>query len=98
MKQHTIELNGKTLKPKITLGVIEDYCDEIGVTSGWQQTINESPRNMRLFIYHMTKHCGVTADELRDLSINQLTRAMAILNEGDEDGAETEGKKSRAEG
>jgi len=42
MKKTFIELHGRELEIKLTLGAIEDFCDEIGVTKGWEQAISES--------------------------------------------------------
>ena len=48
MIKTTIDLNGKTLDVKLTLGAIEDFCDEIGVTKGWEAAISESPKNIQV--------------------------------------------------
>lgn len=82
MTYPTIELNGKSLEVKLTLGAIEDFCDEIGVTKGWEEAISESPKNIRLFIYHLVKHSGVTAEDLKQLPVTELNKAMGVLGEG----------------
>jgi len=82
MIKTTIDLNGKTLDVKLTLGAIEDFCDEIGVTKGWEAAISESPKNIRLFIYHLVKHNGVTAEDLKQLPLSELNKAMGVLGEG----------------
>jgi hypothetical protein len=82
MKKTFIELHGRELEIKLTLGAIEDFCDEIGVTKGWEQAISESPKNIRLFIYHLVKHEKVSADDLRDLPLSELNKAMGVLGEG----------------
>jgi len=52
MNKTYIELNGRQLDVKLTLGAIEDYCDELNIKKGWEASISESPKNIRLFIYH----------------------------------------------
>lgn len=86
MKKNYIELAGKKLELKMNLGVIEDYCDDLGLEENWQASITKSPRNMRMFLYHMTKHNGVSADELREVKPNQLIKALAMLNDEDSEG------------
>lgn len=82
MKKTFIELSGKQLEIKLTLGAIEDFCDEIGVTKGWEQAISESPKNIRLFIYHLVKHEGISAEDLKELPLSELNKAMGVLGEG----------------
>lgn len=83
MKGTRITLNGKEYEVRPTLGAIEDYADEIGVGEGWQNTLSH-PKNLRLFLYHCVKKHGVTADELRDLEMSQLTQALNGMGGTDE--------------
>ena len=74
-----INLNDKPLSLKFTLGVIEDFCEDLGVDSGWEQEINKSPKNLRTFIYHMVKHNGVDKSELKDLEMSELVAATQFI-------------------
>lgn len=78
-KNAMITLNGTDYEVKVTLGAIEDYADEIGTGSEWQSTLSH-PKNLRMFLYHILKGQGVTADQLRDLEMNQLTKVLRIMN------------------
>lgn len=82
-KGSKITLNGKELDVKITLGAIEDFAEEIGAGADWQTKLG-SPKNLRLFIYHAVKGQGVTAEELRDLEMFQLTQVLNSMNGADE--------------
>ena len=39
MNKTYIELNGRQLDVRLTLGAIEDYCDELNIKKGWDFTI-----------------------------------------------------------
>ena len=77
------ELNCRQMDVKLTLGAIEDYCDELNIKKGWEASISESPKNIRLFIYHLVKHNDVTKEELKDLAFSELNKAMGVLGTGE---------------
>jgi hypothetical protein len=83
MNKTFIELNGRQLDVRLTLGAIEDYCDELNIKKGWEASISESPKNIRLFIYHLVKHNEVTKDELKDLAFSELNKALGVLGTGE---------------
>jgi len=93
----SITLNKAELDLKFTLGVIEDFCEDLGIDSGWENEINKTPKNLRMFIYHMVKHNKVNASELKDLEMSELIKATAFI-EKQVGGGSKPGKLKTAKG
>ena len=77
--QKTINLNGKDLKLKFTLGVLEDFQEFAG-TSDIDSALSEM-KNIRYFLYLMAKYAGeqVEPDDLKYLDLEEMGKAMEVI-------------------
>lgn len=65
--QRKLNLNGKDLLIRFSFGAVEDFCEELDIKfSQWEQEVFDSPKNLRIFIYHSAK------ENLKDLKPEQL--------------------------
>lgn len=80
MKGHkTINLNGKSLKLKFTLGVLEDFQEYTGKPDIDAALAEMS--NLRYFIYLMTIYAGeeIEPDDLKALEFDEIEKAMEVI-------------------
>jgi len=85
--QREIQLNGDTLTIKFTFGAVEDFCEELGITfSDWQEEVFNSPKNMRMFIYHMAKDdADIEPEDLRELDFfDTMGKVSSFISEASE--------------
>jgi hypothetical protein len=76
-----IELNGKKIDLRFTLGVLEDfqeYCENLKISS---DEALQSMKHMREFLHLMTKYAGkeVKSDEFKFLDFDQMQEAVGLI-------------------
>ena len=75
-----ITLDGKKLTMSLTLGVLEDYCEETGIgLDGLENSLN-SVKNLRTFLFHAIEQ-DIDKDSLRSLKVGELLSIRSLIDE-----------------
>lgn len=76
-----LNLDGREIGVRFTLGAIEDFCEEYGVDFQEFEKAMNQPKAIRSLLYYCAKEAGVevTLDELRGLELTELAKFTALV-------------------
>lgn len=78
-----IEVDGKDVTLRFDWGAVEDFCEDTGISFSDFETAINSPKSMRILIYHMAKAGGseIEKDELRKMSFGSMNTVSELISE-----------------
>lgn len=81
--ERKIQLNGAEVSLRFDWGAVEDFCEAEGVTFSDFDKAVQSPKKLRLLIYHMACSAGekIKKDDLRGMAFSQMSVVSQLIEE-----------------
>lgn len=95
----TINLDGKEIELKLTLGVFEDVQDHLkenGIEGGIEEALSEM-KYLRFMLSKMAEYAGneIDSEEFKKLEFDEISKAVSLITESTEGLPEGKGKKGK---
>lgn len=92
--ERQITVGDKKVKLRFDWGAVEDFCEAEGVSFSDFDKAVQSPKKLRLLIYHMALSAGekIESDDLRGMAFSQMSVVSELIGEAMGEGKGKAGK------